>query len=110
MNDIIDDDEVRARAVNAVFLIAPFVVGLESVMRDDISVDSNMVAVAKNSLIQIVMNMIAVKQNVVRVVKLDSIPTVADFETFDRDPADCLLPTVFGLQLDAPFAFAVENR
>ena len=110
VDHVVDDLEVRPGGVDAVFLVALLVVGLEAVVGDDVSLDADVMPVAQDPLVEVVVNEVALQDDVVGVVELDAVPTVPDFEAFDHDPPDGFLPAVLRLELDAAFAFAVDDR
>src|SRR5262245_15090706 len=108
VNHIVNNDEVTAGAIDAVFFVALLIVSFESIVSDNSSLNPDMVPIAEDSLVQIVVNVITAKNNVVCVVELNSVPAIPHFKALNGDPANRLLPTVLGLQLDAAFAFTLE--
>lgn len=76
----------------------------------DVALNADVMAIAQNALVGVVPHNVALYDNVVRVVELDSIPAVCNFKTFDTQPTNRAAPTFLGLKLNPAATLAIQDR
>jgi hypothetical protein len=94
VDNVIDDFKVRPGGVDAVLLVALFIIGLETIVGNDVLLDADVMSISQDPLVGVVVDEIAFQVDVVGVVEFDPIPAIPDFEAFDSDPSDRLLPAL----------------
>src|SRR5215471_18821658 len=87
-DNVVENLEVGPGRVDAMLLVALLIVSLEAVVGNHVPLDPDMMSIPQDSLVIVVMNEIALQNNVVGVVEFDPIPAVPDLEALDRDPTD----------------------